>query len=841
MELARSALTRARRTHDGRAAAVACRALALVDLDRGRPGAAARRAEEAVSLARRSDDATTIAGALTTAAGVRFLRGDAAGALAALDETPPLAGSSARVDATIQRAWILFRIGRWSEAMALHEQLLRGEEAGADQRASVLHNHGCVLALLGRFDEALAAFDDAIELLRGRDADQDLVDVMHNRALCLADSGRLAESFDAFAAVERRLRDEPVDRAWLLVGQVDALQRANLVAEALVVARRAVEAAGPRGPLQLRAEAWSRVARCARGSGDIAEARAAARRALAMFEALGNTAQAAQARHEALTVAPRRSVAVLADLERVVERLRRAGRLEAALHARVDAFELALELGDLPTASRLRRRIAVARPKVTALPRATAWLAEARWAAARGDRQRVRAAVWSGLDTLDEHRALLGSTELRAHAAGLGAELAAVGLGGALEAARPAAVLAMIERWRAGTVLRRPVVDGELAEALAELRQAEVPDASGAPEDRRRLETRIRRLARTARGGEDEAAPPATVPAIRASIGDATLVEIAEHGGAYIAVVVRRSGCRLIALGTTREIDAALADLHFALRRLARVGASPAIVRAARVGAEDALSRLATALVDPLGADIGHAEQIVVVPPASLHTVPWASLPGLTGSTDVTVAPSSTWWLQASAAAPDRRGLGGVTLVAGPRLPGAAAEIDALRRHYPGAAVFDPRAAVESAVLAALDGAALAHLACHAHLRADHPHLSALELADGPFTVYDLERLQRAPERVVLSACDSGVSSTRPGDELLGFLTALFSLGTRSVVASVVPVSDIATTPLMVALHDELRAGASMSSALRAACRTLDPDDPAAFAASTAFVAFGAA
>ena len=267
IELGKRALERARRSHDDRAAAVACRALALVDLDRGRTGAATRRAEQAVSAARRSGDPSTVAGALTTAAGVRFLNGDAQGALAALDETHALAGSVARVDALIQRGWILFRMGRWAEAVALHEQLLAGEDQLPEQRASVLRNHGCVLSLLGRFDEALVAFDEAIELLRHRDAEQDLVNVMHNRALCLADSGRLADSFEAFAAVEQRLRDEPVDRAWLLVGQADALLHANLVAEALVVARRAVAAAGPRGPAQLRAEAWSRVARAARRTG----------------------------------------------------------------------------------------------------------------------------------------------------------------------------------------------------------------------------------------------------------------------------------------------------------------------------------------------------------------------------------------------------------------------------------------------------------------------------------------------------------------------------------------------------------------------------------------------
>ena len=36
-------------------------------------------------------------------------------------------------------------------------------------------------------------------------------------------------------------------------------------------------------------------------------------------------------------------------------------------------------------------------------------------------------------------------------------------------------------------------------------------------------------------------------------------------------------------------------------------------------------------------------------------------------------------------------------------------------------------------------------------------------------TVYDLERLQRAPHRLVLSSCESGLSAVHAGDELMGF------------------------------------------------------------------------
>jgi hypothetical protein len=48
-------------------------------------------------------------------------------------------------------------------------------------------------------------------------------------------------------------------------------------------------------------------------------------------------------------------------------------------------------------------------------------------------------------------------------------------------------------------------------------------------------------------------------------------------------------------------------------------------------------------------------------------------------------------------------------------------------------------------VMAAIDGAWLVHMAAHGTFRADSPLFSAIELDDGPLTVYDLERLRRAP------------------------------------------------------------------------------------------------
>jgi CHAT domain-containing protein len=143
-------------------------------------------------------------------------------------------------------------------------------------------------------------------------------------------------------------------------------------------------------------------------------------------------------------------------------------------------------------------------------------------------------------------------------------------------------------------------------------------------------------------------------------------------------------------------------------------------------------------------------------------------------------------------------------------------------------------------VTAALESADLMHLAAHGRFRADNPLLSSLMLADGPLTVYDLERLAEAPRLVLLPACQSGVGSELAGDEVLGLTAALFALGARTAVATVVPVPDEATRPLMLALHAGLRTGMSVAAALAEAQAASDPDDPTALATAGGFVCYGA-
>jgi CHAT domain-containing protein len=140
--------------------------------------------------------------------------------------------------------------------------------------------------------------------------------------------------------------------------------------------------------------------------------------------------------------------------------------------------------------------------------------------------------------------------------------------------------------------------------------------------------------------------------------------------------------------------------------------------------------------------------------------------------------------------------------------------------------------------MAALDGAWLAHIAAHGTFRADSQFFSALQLDDGPLTVYDLERLDRAPHRVVLSSCNTAVGAPSGADELIGLVSALISLGSAGVVASVVPVDDPGTIPLMLALHGRLRAGLGLAEAVHLA-RGAVSDEPRARAAADSFIALG--
>ena len=181
-----------------------------------------------------------------------------------------------------------------------------------------------------------------------------------------------------------------------------------------------------------------------------------------------------------------------------------------------------------------------------------------------------------------------------------------------------------------------------------------------------------------------------------------------------------------------------------------------------------------------------------------------------------------------------------VVLARGPGLATDGAEVPLIARLYDGATVLEDAAATADKVLPALDGAWLAHIAAHGIFRADSPLFSSLRMYDGPLTVYDFEHLHRAPYRLVLSSCDSGALAPVGANELLGLVSSLLPLGTAGIIAAIVPLNDRAVVPLMVDLHQHLRAGQTLAESLYQVRRGLT-GDPVQHATAISLVTLGAA
>lgn len=769
------------------------------------------------------------------------------------------------------------------------------ERAEGRRRGRIVYMRGAVQLIVGHHEEALRDLDRAVARLREADDPVWVARALTDRAftrIALGAGDRaerdLARAGELFAAHGQELEsaDSVVFRGVLalrigdVVAALSSFDEAAALYDGLGLAEpglslhrcAALLAAGL--PTEAQQEAEAAVARlvrsggrpatlaelqlagaaCALACGTPAQAREHARRAGAAFARQGRRWWRAHARLAELQAELACSgTASLREVRRCADALTALGSPEATT-ARLLLGRAALALGK-PADEHLTA-VATQRRRGPALARTVGWLAEALRAHAAGDLRRVRHACRAGLGVLDEHRGRLGAPELQARATAHGAELAALGLRAALASGRPRLLLEWSERSRATALAAppvRPPDDAELAADLSALRETVsrlgTAQVRGLPTDALRREQGRRERAvraRVLRTRRTASARWATLPVAELlhRLGPRRLLEIVDVDGALHVLVVGDGRVRRFTAGRTAEALREVEIARFWLTRLAH-GVSAAdpdeVVETLRVVAK----RCDEALLGPAASHLGDGP-VTVVPPGRFHAVPWSMLPALRDR-PVGVAPSAALWLRA--AAEGSTGRGRTVLVRGPGVEGG--ELAALRRLHPDATVLDGADATAAAVLAALDGARLAHVAAHGTFRADSPLFSALRLADGPLTGYDLQRLHRAPEQVVLSSCDSAMAAAAGADELLGLACSLLPLGTREIAASIVPVSDTAVGPLMVALHRHLRGGAGMAEALRrtragadALDRTADDhttdDHATAVGAAWSFVALGA-
>jgi tetratricopeptide (TPR) repeat protein len=845
----------AARADDRRTVSAALRARGLARRELGNLDAALADLTEAIEVAASVNATEAVAEARMSLVGVYAERGDMRAALveselAAADLTgPPLARMRA------QRGALLGRAGRFAEALEEFRRALPVLRISGDREweAKALNNRSTALAYQGALREAAADAARSEELFLSTGHPLHAADACWNRGFVAARLGDVPLALTHFDTAEARYAQHGIPATEIFLDRCDLLLTVGLHAEALAYAERAIDATAGAGN-SLWADAHLALAQAALAVGDRARAHAAAGTAAGLFQRQDRPAWATVARYTQLRCADAGDEVGAEALARALEtadELAAGGWAVQELDARIIAARIALR-GNQTAIGRQQLRLASAAKRAATMDvRARAWHAEALLRLADGDRPGAEGALREGLQALDEHRATLGATELRVHTAVYGEELAGLGLRLALGDRDPAEVLRWVERWRAGALRWRPVRppdDAVLADLLAELRRVAGQEEEerldgGSPgalrRQRQALERQVLHRTRRSVGDPDGVQAAATTmdpAALRDALGGRALVEYLVTDGELYAVTVRRGSVRLHDLGPAVAAKQLLDQVRFALRGLA-CGTTPAARSAARRLLDSQAGLLDERLLRPLAGAVGDAE-LVLVPSSALRDLPWALLPTCAGR-PVSVVPSAMLWVRAQVrgAAP---GEGRITLVGGPGLTGADEEVRRLGAFYPGAAVLRGPHASATAVLTALDGAKVAHIAAHGTVRADNPFFSALHVADGPLTVFDLERLDVPPELVVLPACQSGVTVARPCDELLGLTAALLALGSRCLIASVAPIPDLGAERLMIALHERLRAGEQPAPALAAAQQALRDGDDEAYATVAAFACYGA-
>ncbi len=876
------------------AACAALRALGLARKQLGELPAARAALRAAVKLGdregfplRAAQARTSLLVILADSGNTQAALAEAALAEATLANVPGGAPELARL--RVNLGLVLYRTGRREEALSCYraaERPLR-EHGDARWQTVMFLLRGTLLAYEGDHRAADADLTIAVEMARDNGFHVLQQGARHNLGFAALRAGDLPKALQMLDEARELAAQLGLPINPNLADRADALLEAGLVEEARHCAEQAAEGHEQSGFAFSAAEARLTAAKAALAADDAAAATMYAHAARVAFTKQRRPNWATWASHielAARVAAGECSVRILRDLVRNSEQLEQAGWLITPQESKLLAAQTALALGRDAEAVELFTKIAAVRRRGSARLRVVGWEAESALREMRGDIKGAGRAVDQGLRAAADYAGNLGATDLRAGAAMMGADLAKTGLRLALAGGSARQVLLRAEQWRAATLRRRPVRppdDAAFAARLARLRAVVAQIAEdglagknvhGLQTERLRLEQEVKELARHAPGGEYAPEPRLNVAALGARLGERALVEYLRVDDALHAVSLVDGTARHHALGSYKAVLSEVDSLRFSLERMARRHGSKALQQAAVAAYEYARGELDNALVRPLAKRIGD-RPLVLVPTGSLHALAWSALPSLTDR-QVTVSPSARSWLTAvNAQAPDvlakpatpgqagedaaRRGpgrvlgahhaiagapasaaaehdrvSGQVVLAYGPGLPHAEAEIGDLARRYPLAKPLVGADATAQAVAEALDGAQLAHIAAHGRFRSDNPLFSSLELADGPLTVYDLEGIEQAPATLVLSACDAALSGIRPGDELMGVASAVFALGTRTLIASVAPVGDAETRELMNVFHGALDRGLSPALALVEAQRAV-PD-------ARGFVCFGA-
>lgn len=156
-------------------------------------------------------------------------------------------------------------------------------------------------------------------------------------------------------------------------------------------------------------------------------------------------------------------------------------------------------------------------------------------------------------------------------------------------------------------------------------------------------------------------------------------------------------------------------------------------------------------------------------------------------------------------------------------LPWTAREIEFLSS-LPDADVYTGADATEDAFKEMAHRYRIVHLATHAVVDDSMPAYSKLILnrrhgsrEDGLLHAYEIYGLDLRADLVVLGACRSGTGKFVRGEGVVGMTHAFLHAGSSSVVMSLWPIDDKATSTMMAVFYGGLHDGQSVDEALHAA------------------------
>ncbi len=307
------------------------------------------------------------------------------------------------------------------------------------------------------------------------------------------------------------------------------------------------------------------------------------------------------------------------------------------------------------------------------------------------------------------------------------------------------------------------------------------------------------------------------------------------------AFVIESGGARVVTLPAGPErIAVAIGRLRFQIEKWG-YGDDYASGREEllRAGIRRHLAEIAAMVWWPLAVD---APRLVIVPHGPLHSLPFHALPlaaappdpgscagdsaavstagghDLIDRAEISYLPSASTlrYLRHTA----DNGEEPTALIVGvedEHIPKVHEEVDRVERLFAQKRVLRNREATLAAFSAAAGAADYLHVAAHAVFREDDPHFSALRLADGWLSLYDLYGLRLKARLVSLSACQSGRTWVGGGDEMVGLVRGFLHAGAASLVVSLWPVHDTTTADLMGEFYAAFRRGEPTPAALRTA------------------------